>query len=66
MDNKEKIIRDVVHGYITIDNLTEKLINTYKIQRLKDNRQLTHKHIIWCYQRLGALDVIYFKFVNKQ
>ena len=45
VDNKEKIIRDVVHGYITIDNLTEKLINTYNFQRLKDIRQLTAQHV---------------------
>jgi HD superfamily phosphohydrolase len=35
METKKKIIRDVVHGYIKIDALTEKLINTYNFQRLK-------------------------------
>lgn len=38
MQNKKKIIRDVVHGYIEIDEFIEKLINTYNFQPLKDIR----------------------------
>ncbi len=45
METKKKIIRDVVHGYIKIDALTEKLINTYNFQRLKDIRQLTAQYV---------------------
>ncbi|MGI6649728.1 MAG: HD domain-containing protein [Bacillota bacterium] len=48
MQNKKKVIRDVVHGYILIDALTEKLINTYNFQRLKDIRQLTAQHVYPC------------------
>ena len=45
---KIKVIRDVVHGYIPIDALIEKLINTYNFQRLKDIRQLTAQHVYPC------------------
>ncbi|MDI9475528.1 MAG: HD domain-containing protein, partial [Bacillota bacterium] len=45
METKKKIIRDVVHGYIKIDALTEKLINTYNFKRLKDIRQLTAQYV---------------------
>lgn len=45
MKSKAKIIRDVVHGYIPVDDLTEKLINTYNFQRLKDIRQLTAQYV---------------------
>ena len=36
-----KIIRDLVHGYIEVDDLEMKIIDTPNFQRLKDIRQLT-------------------------
>ena len=40
-----KVVRDLVHGYIEIDTLEEKIINTPHFQRLKDIRQLTCQHV---------------------
>lgn len=40
-----KMIRDLVHGYIEIDEFIEKIINTIGFQRLKDIRQLTAQHV---------------------
>ena len=45
MGDRKKVIRDVVHGYIEIDSLTEKIIDTYNFQRLKDIRQLTAQYV---------------------
>jgi hypothetical protein len=41
----DKIIRDLVHGYILIDSYVESIINTENFQRLKDIRQLTAQHV---------------------
>lgn len=40
-----KIIKDLVHGYIDIEEVEEKIINTPNFQRLKDVRQLTCQHV---------------------
>lgn len=40
-----KIIKDLVHGYIEIDETQEKIINTLNFQRLKDIFQLTSQHV---------------------
>lgn len=40
-----KIIRDIVYGYIEIDDFIEKIINTLSFQRLKDIKQLTAQHV---------------------
>ena len=40
MENKQKIFRDAVHGYISITNAyVSKLIDTFEMQRLKDVAQ---------------------------
>ena len=40
-----KIIRDLVHGYIEINENEEGIINTFNFQRLKDISQLTAQHL---------------------
>jgi HD superfamily phosphohydrolase len=40
-----KIIKDLVHGYIEINPIEERIINTPNFQRLKDIRQLTCQHV---------------------
>lgn len=40
-----KIIKDLVHGYVEIDQFLENIINTLSFQRLKDIRQLTAQHV---------------------
>lgn len=42
---RTKIIRDLVHGYIVIDDFIEDIINTDNFQRLRDIRQLTAQHV---------------------
>jgi HD superfamily phosphohydrolase len=42
---KKKILRDLIHGYITLDDLDLKVIDTPHFQRLKDIRQLTCQHV---------------------
>jgi len=42
---KEKIIRDLVHGYISIDHNIEKIIDHPSFQRLKGIAQLTAHHL---------------------
>ena len=39
------MIKDLVHGYILIDNFIESIINTDNFQRLRDIRQLTAQHV---------------------
>jgi HD superfamily phosphohydrolase len=39
-----KIIRDLIHGYIEIDEVEMEFINSPSFQRLKDIRQLTAQH----------------------
>lgn len=41
----EKIIRDLVHGYINLTRFDLKLIDTVPFQRLSDIRQLTCQHV---------------------
>ncbi len=40
-----KIIRDIVHGYISLTRFDLELIDTIEFQRLKDIRQLTCQHV---------------------
>ncbi len=40
-----KIIKDLVHDYIEIDEFEETIINTINFQRLKDIKQLTANHV---------------------
>lgn len=40
-----KMIKDLVHGYIIIDEFIESVINTDNFQRLRDIRQLTAQHV---------------------
>ncbi|HCU21452.1 MAG TPA: dGTP triphosphohydrolase [Candidatus Atribacteria bacterium] len=40
-----KIIRDLIHGYVEIDDSIEEIINTLHYQRLKDICQLTAQHV---------------------
>lgn len=42
---KQKIIRDLVHGYIKIDENIAEIIDTPSFQRLKDIAQLTAHHL---------------------
>jgi len=42
---KIKIIRDPVHGYISLSEFQIQLIDTLEFQRLKDIRQLTCQHV---------------------
>lgn len=39
-----KIIKDLVHGYVDINELEEKIIDTIHFQRLKDIKQLTAQY----------------------
>jgi HD superfamily phosphohydrolase len=41
----EKILRDLIHGYINLTELDLKVIDTPHFQRLKDIRQLTCQHV---------------------
>jgi len=45
MKEKRKIIRDLIHGYIEVDNGVEKIINAASFQRLKHIKQLTAQHL---------------------
>lgn len=40
-----KIIKDIIHGYIEVDSMKEKIIDTLHFQRLKDIKQLTAYHV---------------------
>lgn len=40
-----KVIRDLVHGYISLNDLELSLIDTPQFQRLKDISQLTSSHL---------------------
>ena len=40
-----KILRDLVHGYISLTEFDLNVINTIPFQRLKDIRQLTCQHV---------------------
>jgi HD superfamily phosphohydrolase len=42
---KEKILRDLIHGYINLTDLDLEVIDTPHFQRLKDIRQLTCQHV---------------------
>lgn len=42
---KCKVIKDLVHDYIEIDDFFEGIINTYNFQRLKDIKQLTCQYV---------------------
>jgi HD superfamily phosphohydrolase len=42
---KKKILRDLIHGYINLEDLDLKVIDTPHFQRLKDIRQLTCQHV---------------------
>lgn len=41
----QKIIRDLVHGYVNVTEFELKIIDTIPFQRLKDIRQLTCQHV---------------------
>lgn len=45
MDKKNKIIKDLVHEYISIDEKIQKIIDTEEFQRLKRVKQLTAIYI---------------------
>jgi HD superfamily phosphohydrolase len=42
---KDKILRDLIHGYISLNDLDLEVIDTPHFQRLKDIRQLTSQHV---------------------
>lgn len=42
---KGKIIRDLVHGYIEVDEIARDIIDTENFQRLKDIKQLTAQYV---------------------
>lgn len=45
METKTKIIYDIIHGYIPIDEDVEKIINSQSFQRLKHVSQLSAQHL---------------------
>lgn len=45
MDGRKKILRDLVHGYINLEEIDLLIIDTPYFQRLKDIRQLTCQHV---------------------
>lgn len=42
---RKKIIRDIIHGYIEIDEAEQEIIDTPNFQRLKDVKQLTSQQV---------------------
>jgi HD superfamily phosphohydrolase len=44
-NKKNKILRDLIHGYINLTDIDLLIIDTPYFQRLKDVRQLTAQHV---------------------
>jgi HD superfamily phosphohydrolase len=45
VERKKKILRDLIHGYINLEEIDLFIIDTPYFQRLKDIRQLTCQHV---------------------